>query len=171
MPDPGIGRSTQSAVYRAGSFGRRPLVPTDGTRLETAARRAMSRRGFAYVAGAAGGEATARANRSAFARWRVVPRMLVDTDERDQSVLLLGRRHESPLLVAPIGVLSAAHPAADLGMARGSRMAGVTPVLSTQASVPMEDVATELGGSGHWFQLYWSSDDQLAESLVRRAEA
>ncbi|MGL5815985.1 MAG: alpha-hydroxy-acid oxidizing protein [Phycicoccus sp.] len=171
MPDPGIGRVTQSAIYRAGSFGRRPLVPTDGTRLEAAARRAMSRRGFAYVSGAAGGEATAHANRAAFARWRVVPRMLVDTAERDQSARLLGRRHESPLLVAPIGVLSAAHPGADLAMARGARTAGVTPVLSTQASVPMEDVATELGGSGHWFQLYWSSDDQLAESLVRRAEA
>ncbi|MGL5928838.1 MAG: alpha-hydroxy-acid oxidizing protein [Dermatophilaceae bacterium] len=171
MPDSGIGRVTQSAIYRAGSYGARPLVPTDGTRLETAARRTMSRRGFAYVAGAAGGEATARANRAAFARWRVVPRMLADIGERDQSALLLGRRHESPLLLAPIGVLSSAHPEADLGMARGARAAGVTPVLSTQASVSMEVVAAELDDRGHWFQLYWSSDDELAASLVRRAEA
>lgn len=171
MTTPGFGRAAQSAIYRAGSFGRRPLVPTDGARLEEAARARMSRRGYAYVAGAAGGEATARANRAAFERWRVVPRVLVDTTERDQSVELLGRRHESPLLLAPIGVLSSAHADADLGMARGARAAGVTPVLSTQASVPMEEVAAELGGAGHWYQLYWSSDDDLAESLVRRAEA
>ena len=171
MPDAQLGRVVQSAIYRAGAFGRRPEVPTDGTQLETAARRVMSRRGFAYVAGSAGSEATARANREAFDRWQVVPRMLVDTRERDQSVELFGRRHPSPFLVSPIGVLSMAHADADLAVARGARDQGVTPVLSTQASVPMEDVARELGGSGHWYQLYWSSDDDLVESLVSRAEA
>ena len=171
MVAPGIGRLAQSAVYRAGSFGRRPAVPTDGTRLEEAAERVMSRRGFAYVAGSAGGEASARANRAAFERWRVLPRMLVDTAERDLSVELFGRRHPSPLLVSPIGVLSAAHPDADLAVARAARGQGVTPVLSTQASVPMETVAAELGGHGFWYQLYWSNDDDLAASLVRRAEA
>lgn len=171
MSAPDLGRSIQSAIYRAGSFGRRPVVPTDPARLEAAAEQAMSRRGFAYVAGAAGGEATARADRAAFDRWRVVPRVLVDTRERDLSVELLGRRHPTPFLVAPVGVLSAAHPEADLAVARGARAAGVTPVLSTQASVPMEEVAAALGGTGHWYQLYWSSDDDLARSLVQRAEA
>ncbi len=167
----GIGRVAQSAIYRAGSFGHRPAVPTDGARLEAAAERAMSRRGFAYVAGSAGSEATARANREAFGRWQVVPRVLVDTSERDLSVELLGRRHDAPLLVSPIGVLSAAHRDADLAVARAARAQGVTPVLSTQASVPMEAVADALGGTGFWYQLYWSRDDDLCASLVRRAEA
>jgi lactate 2-monooxygenase len=171
MPKAGLGRTVQGAIYRAGAFGQRPKVPTDGARLEEAARRAMSRRGFAYVAGSAGSEATARANREAFDRWRIVPRFLVDTTGRDQSVELFGRRHPSPFLVAPIGVLSMAHPDADLAVARGAREQQVTPILSTQASVPMEDVARELAGSGHWYQLYWSSDDDLVESLVSRAEA
>ena len=171
MPLPDVGRATQSAIYRAGTFGRRPKVPTDGTALEAAARRTMSRRAFAYVAGSAGGEATARANRTAFDRWQVVPRLLVDTAERDLGVDLFGRRHLTPLLVSPIGVLSAAHADADLAMARGAREQGVTPVLSTQASVPMEEVAATLGGSGHWYQLYWSRDQDLAASLVRRAQA
>ncbi len=166
-----IGRAAQSAVYRAGALGHRPAVPTDAVRLEAAARRAMSRRAFAYVAGSAGGEAAARANREAFDRWRVVPRVLVDTTDRDLSVHLLGRRHPTPLLASPVGVLSAAHQDADLAAARGARAAGVTPVLSTQASVPMEEVAAELEGTGHWYQLYWSKDDDLTESLVRRAEA
>ncbi len=166
-----IGRAAQSAIYRAGSFGRRPAVPTDGAALEAGARRAMSRRAFAYVAGSAGGESTARANRAAFGRWQVVPRVLVDTTGRDLSVDLLGRRHDSPFLVAPIGVLSMAHADADLAVARAARAARVMPVLSTQASFPMEDVAAELGGTGHWYQLYWSSDDDLVGSLVERAEA
>ncbi|NUO92720.1 MAG: lactate 2-monooxygenase [Dermatophilaceae bacterium] len=171
MPDVGLGRTVQSAIYRAGAFGHRPEVPTDGTQLETAARKVMSRRGFAYVAGSAGSEASAAANVAAFARWRVVPRMLVDTTQRDLGVELFGRRHESPFLVAPIGVLSMAHHGADLAVARGAREQGVTPIVSTQASVPMEDIARTLAGSGHWYQLYWSSDDELVESLVSRAEA
>ncbi|HEU5144367.1 MAG TPA: alpha-hydroxy-acid oxidizing protein [Dermatophilaceae bacterium] len=171
MPLSGFGRTVQSAIYRAGAFGRRPAVPTDGNRLEELARGAMSQRAFAYVAGSAGSEATARANRAAFDRWTVVPRMLVDTSERDTSVELFGRRHDSPLLVAPIGVLSAAHPEGDFGVARGAREQGVTTIISTQASAPMEAIASELGGSGHWYQLYWSSDDELVASLVGRAEA
>ena len=171
MPYTEVGRAAQSAIYRAGTYGRRPRVPTNGQALEEAARRSMSRRGFAYVAGSAGGESTARANLSAFDRWRVVPRMLVDTSERDLGVELFGRHHTSPLLVAPIGVLSTAHPDADLAVARGAREQGVLPVLSTQASVPMERVAEELGGSGHWYQLYWSRDDDLVASLLERAEA
>src|SRR6476469_9084473 len=171
MPFTEIGKAAQSAIYRAGTFGRHPKVPTDGNALEEAARRAMSRRGFAYVAGSAGGEATATANRAAFARWQVVPRMLVDTSERDLGVELFGRRHESPLLVAPIGVLSSAHADADLAVARAAREQQVTPILSTQASVPMEDVAAALGGGRHWYQLYWSRDDDLVASLVRRSQA
>jgi lactate 2-monooxygenase len=171
MPQEGIGRTVQSVIYRAGAFGRRPAVPTDGTQLEAAARKVMSKRGFAYVAGSAGSEASADGNVAAFSRWRTVPRMLVDTTERDTSVELFGRRHESPLLVAPVGVLSMADDAADLAVARGAREQRVTPILSTQASVPMEDVARALGGSGHWYQLYWSSNDELVESLVARAEA
>ncbi|MDN5766825.1 MAG: alpha-hydroxy-acid oxidizing protein [Humibacillus sp.] len=171
MPLSGFGRAVQSAIFREGVFGRRPAVPTDGTRLEDAARRAMSRKGFAYVAGSAGSEATARANLAAFDRWRVVPRMLVDTSERDTGVTLFGRHHQSPLIAAPVGVLSMAHSEADLAAARGAREQGVTHVISTQASVPMEQIARELAGSGHWYQLYWSSDDELFESLVRRAEA
>ena len=89
--------------------------------------------------------------------------MLVDTAGRDLGVDLFGRRHATPLLVSPIGVLSAAHADADLAVARGAREQGVIPVLSTQASVPMEQVAAELGGSGHWYQLYWSRDADLAD--------
>ncbi|MER7073379.1 alpha-hydroxy-acid oxidizing protein [Terrabacter sp. NPDC000476] len=171
MVSQGFGRAVQSAIYGAGALGRRPAVPTDHDRLETEARKAMSRRGFAYVAGSAGSEATARANVAAFDRWQVVPRLLVDTTERDTGVELFGRRHESPFLVAPVGVLSAAHADADLAVARGAREQRVTQVISTQACAPMERIAEELGGSGHWFQLYWSSDDDLAASLVARAEA
>lgn len=44
-------------------------------------------------------------------------------------------------------------------------------IISTQASYPMKDIARELGDQERWFQLYWSSENTVVESFVRRAEA
>jgi isopentenyl diphosphate isomerase/L-lactate dehydrogenase-like FMN-dependent dehydrogenase len=44
-------------------------------------------------------------------------------------------------------------------------------IFSNQASVPMETCATAMGGAARWFQLYWSTIDELVESFVQRAEA
>ncbi|HEU5043622.1 MAG TPA: alpha-hydroxy-acid oxidizing protein [Nocardioidaceae bacterium] len=166
-----LGRAAQAAIYRSGALGTRPEVPVSPARLERVARRRMSRRAWAYVAGSAGQERTARANLEAFARFRIVPRMLRDVAARDLRVDLFGQTLPAPYLLAPIGVLEMAHRDADLAVARAARELGLPMVLSTQASVPMERVARELGDAPRWFQLYWSSNDDLVESLVARAEA
>ncbi len=169
--DPGPARLRQIDVYLRGVRGRRPVVPLDLARLERRARRAMSRRGFAYLAGGAGLESTLVENRAAFERQRIVPRMLRDVSARDTSVELFGRRHPSPFLLAPIGVLELAHADADLAAARAAAAERVPMIFSNQASVPMERCAAAMGDSERWFQLYWSTSDELVASFVGRAEA
>jgi len=161
----------QTDIYLAGARGRRPAVPVSFAALEKAARRKLSRRAFAYIAGGAGDESTLRANREAFERWRIVPRMLRDVAERDTSVELFGRRLPAPLVVSPVGVLELAHPHKDFGIARAAASLGLPMIFSSQASVSMERCAAAMGSGPRWFQLYWSKDDELAESFVRRAEA
>ena len=151
--------------------GRRPVVPVAAERLEAAAREAMREEAWAYVAGGAGAESTLRANRDAFERWRIVPRVLTDVSRRDLSVELFGRRLPAPLLLAPIGVLEMAHPEADLAVARAAAAEGGPFLFSSQASVAMESCAAAMGDAPRWFQLYWSESDALVESFVRRAEA
>jgi isopentenyl diphosphate isomerase/L-lactate dehydrogenase-like FMN-dependent dehydrogenase len=168
---PGAGRRRQDEVYRAGVYGRRPLVPTAARALQRRARRALSAAAYSYVAGGAGGETTQRANRAAFDRWAVVPRVLRDVSSRDTSVELFGRRLPAPVLLAPVGALELVHPEADLAVARAAADLGVPFVFSNQASVAMEECAAAMGGSPRWFQLYWSTSDELVESLVGRAEA
>jgi lactate 2-monooxygenase len=165
------GLQQQTSIYAAGVSGRRPRVPTDATMLEERAREAMSAEAFAYVAGGAGTGATMRANRAAFDRWRIVPRMLRDVSERDTSVELFGRTLPSPFLIAPIGVLEMAHREAERAVARAVRDLGLPMVYSNQASVPMEEVTEILGDAPRWFQLYWSTREELVESFARRAEA
>ncbi|GAA1841190.1 alpha-hydroxy-acid oxidizing protein [Microlunatus capsulatus] len=167
----GIGRARQNAVYRAGVLGHRPGVPTDADALERRARRVMSREAWAYVAGGAGSGATMQHNREAFARHRVVPRVLHGVVERDLGTTLLGVRHRSPLLVAPVGAADLVRPDADVLIAEGADAAGVGYVFSNQGGSPMERTATAMGSTPFWYQLYWSSDKDLVDSLIGRAEA
>ena len=103
------GRERQAEIFLGGAVGHRARVPFDFGALEQRARSSMTSEAFAYVAGAAGAEETMRANRRAFERIAIVPRMLLDVSARDTSVELFGRRLPAPVLLAPIGVLELAH--------------------------------------------------------------
>lgn len=166
----GIGRSSQSTVYRDGASGAKPAVPTRWDDLVAAAERAMTPDAWAYIAGSSGRETTADANTAAFERRRILPHVLRDVSSRDLSVELFGHRYPAPVIAAPVGVLELVHRDADLAIARAAASLGLPAVLSSQASIPMERVAAEGGGGPLWFQLYWSRDDELVESLVARAE-
>lgn len=165
----------QQAIYRDGMAGRRPRVPVDYAELEDAARARLSSEAFAYIAGGAGRESTMAANRAAFERWRIVPRMLRDVAMRDTSIELFGRRYPQPFILCPIGVLEMAHDEADIAVARAAASRGVPMIFSNQASRSMEACAQAMDDSTkaapRWFQLYWSKSDALVESLVGRAEA
>jgi isopentenyl diphosphate isomerase/L-lactate dehydrogenase-like FMN-dependent dehydrogenase len=161
----------QTEVYLGGVSGRRPKVPVGFEALEARAREAMREEAFAYVATGAGSESTIRANRAALDAWRIWPRVLRDVGERSMETELFGRRIPAPLLVAPIGVLEMAHREADLAVARAAAAEGIPYVFSNQASKPMEACAAAMGDAPRWFQLYWSTSDDLVASLVSRAEA
>ena len=132
------GSQVQNAIYLAGG-AEWPLTAADW---EAAARTKLEAGPFGYIAGGAGSEATVRANLEAFERRRLRPRMLVGTAERDLSVEVLGLRSPVPFLLAPIGVLSIAHPDAELAVARASKATGVPLLLSSAASSSLEDVAS-----------------------------
>ncbi|HSC73988.1 MAG TPA: alpha-hydroxy-acid oxidizing protein [Gaiellaceae bacterium] len=124
-----------------------------------------------YIAGGAGAESTMRANREAFERRRLRPRMLGAHSERDLAVEVLGTPSPFPFLLAPVGVLSIAHPDGELAPARAAAGARVPFVLSTAASHSIEEIAEAMGDAPRWFQLYWVSNRDVVASLVRRAEA
>jgi isopentenyl diphosphate isomerase/L-lactate dehydrogenase-like FMN-dependent dehydrogenase len=110
------------------------------------------------------------ANRHSFDRYPLFPRMLTDVSERDLSTTVLGKKHATPLMLAPLGVQEILHPDAELAVARAAADVGVPMTLSTVSSYPMEQVKSELGDTTGWYQLYWPNDDELATSLVQRAE-
>lgn len=161
----------QDGVYADATEGRLPSLPYHHEQLRDLAAERMEPGPFGYVEGSAGRERTADANVDAFSRYALRPRSLRPGAEHsgDLGVTLFGRRYPSPLLTAPIGVLEQVHGESELEVARGANPVGVPMVLSTASSTPMEEVAE--AADEWWYQLYWPSDDELAESFVRRADA
>lgn len=159
----------QNEIYLQGLGGSVPPFTTDPNALEQSARDRLGPGPFWYVAGGAGSGATVKANRDAFERVRIVPRMLTDATERHLGVSVLGTELPAPVMLAPVGVQSILHPDGELATARAAAGLGVPMVLSTASSHTIEEVAEASGDGPRWFQLYWPNDPDVCASLLERA--
>jgi lactate 2-monooxygenase len=158
-------------IYAAGMLGgRKPARPVDWRELERDAYAMLSRGPRGYIQGGAGRGHTIRANREAFEEWRIVPRMLRDVSERTLERTVLGTKLSAPVLLAPIGVQTVAHPDGELASARACAHMGVPLIASTAASHTIEQIAEAAGEQSCWYQLYWPRDRELARSFIERAE-
>jgi lactate 2-monooxygenase len=165
-----FGIQRQMEIYEQGLMGIAPSVPLAYEELEAEAGRKLKPAAFAYVAGGAGAEWTMRANRDAFAQWRIVPRVLSDVQNRDLSITLFDEKLPTPLLLAPVGVLGIVHPEAELAAGRAAVKLGMPFIASTVSSFPLEEIGSAMGSSPHWFQLYWPAHQDLAASFLSRAQ-
>src|SRR5919201_513234 len=161
------GTQVQNEIYISGESP----WPVGAEEWEARAAEQLEAGPFGYIAGGAGAESTLRANREAFERRRLRPRMLGAHTERDISVEVLGTASPFPFLLAPVGVLSIAHPDGELAPARAAAATRLPFVLSTAASHSIEEIADAMGDAPRWFQLYWVNDRDVVASLVGRAEA
>ncbi len=163
----------QNAIYGAGLRGVLPKLPVDFATLVQRATAAMPPHVLNYVQGGCGDEFTQDQNAEAFHHWGIVPRMMVNTNKRDLSTELFGHAYNTPLFMAPIGVtgICSADQHGDIAAAQASAKTGVPMIVSTLGNDTMEDVAKHLGDVPAFFQLYTPRNKDLAESLVRRAEA
>jgi L-lactate dehydrogenase (FMN-dependent) and related alpha-hydroxy acid dehydrogenases len=97
--------------------------------------------------------------------------MLTGNLARDASVDVLGTPSPVPFFLAPIGVLSIAHPDGELAVARAAAQLRIPFTLSSAASHSIEEIAEAMGDAPRWFQLYWVNDREICASFVSRAEA
>ncbi|MFJ1990832.1 alpha-hydroxy acid oxidase [Streptomyces asiaticus] len=121
-----------------------------------------------FVAGGSGDELTLAANRAAFDRTFLVPRVLRDVSRCATDATLLGRPAALPLAVAPVAYHRLVNEDGELATARAAKAAGVPFAVSTLSSVPVEEI-TAVGGAV-WFQLYWLRDGARTLELARWAE-
>jgi isopentenyl diphosphate isomerase/L-lactate dehydrogenase-like FMN-dependent dehydrogenase len=159
-------------IYLGPDGGAKPPIPADFGELERLAMERLDPDAAAYIGAGAGTEATTRANREAFDRRRLWPRMMRDVTGRDLSTRILGTTTPAPVFLSPIGAQSLADPEGELASARAAAAVGLPLIASSVAHFTLEQIA-DAGGpeAPRWFQLYWPTDDELAASFVARAAA
>lgn len=94
-----------------------------------------------FLDGGASGEETLRANRAAFARWALRPRLMSGAGEPDLTTSFLGIDLSMPVLTAPFGADRLLHPDGQCAVARANVKAGVASVVPEAGSFSWEDVA------------------------------
>ena len=161
----------QLGIYAAGMFAQQtPPITTNLARLEDQAAEKLSPEALGYIVASAGSGSTARANRAAFDKWAIAPRMLRSSAARDHACTVLGTEMPAPLLIAPVGIQTLAHPEGELATVRAAAELGVPYIHSTQASHSFEQIAEAGGDAPRWYQLYWPTDESVLLSFLQRAK-
>ena len=137
---------------------------------ESFARKHISHGAWERIQGGAADEITVRWNCEAYQHIRLRPRVLVDVSKLDTRVKLLGQELPFPLVLAPTGAQGFVYPEGELAVARGAGAAKAILVISSSASMRVEEVARAATGTV-WFQLYVQPDRGFTRELVQRAEA
>ncbi len=140
------------------------------TDYEALARERLTEQAWAYLSGGAADEWTLRENCAAFQRLTMRTRVLQDLKDGNTRLDLFGHRFNSPIFLAPVAYHKLFHPDGELATALAASAMQTGMVVSTQASVSIEDIARE-ATAPLWFQLYIQRNRDFTQDLVRRAEA
>ena len=146
------------------------MEPINLNDYEILAQTRMDPTAWDFYQGGSDDEVTLRANRTAFERIRLRPRMLVDVSNVELSTTVLGTPVSMPVIVAPTAYQCMAHPEGECTTAQGVGMAGTLMTASTFATRSVEEIANAASGP-LWFQLYTYRTPELSEMVIRRAEA
>src|SRR5580704_4465074 len=137
---------------------------------EPVARQNVPPAHFGYMASGLDDEVTLRANREGFLKFQLNPHRLNDVSKVDTSVELFGTKYDSPIFVCPTGGNQFFHPDGELAVAKAARAGNHLQILSTSSNYSVDDV-TKARGAPIWFQLYASPQWEVAQALIRKADA
>ncbi|KAH9040227.1 FMN-dependent alpha-hydroxy acid dehydrogenase [Lactarius hengduanensis] len=126
---------------------------------------------YMYTFGSAGTSNTCRNNLEALRQWRIIPRMLRNTTDRNLETTLFGVKLPSPVLIAPVGVQGILHKDGELATASAAASVGVPFIMSTASTRSIEAVAKANGDGHRWYQLYWPRSNEVTLSILGRAKA
>ncbi|KAI6081841.1 FMN-dependent alpha-hydroxy acid dehydrogenase [Hypoxylon rubiginosum] len=160
----------QRELFWGPNEGKHPPFNTHPDKLRETAKERLSQSGWHYASCNAGLSWTHYANRQAFYRHQIIPRMLVDTTKRDTTTTIFGHRVAAPIGFAPIGINRIYHATGELSPAKVAGELNLLYCLSSAGSYSIENVARANGkDSPRFYQLYWSPDDAVTLSMLQRA--
>ncbi len=125
---------------------------------------------WGYLCAGANDELTLRSNVDAWQRIELRYRTMVDVTERSTATTVLGTPVASPVLIAPTALQRLCHPEGEIAMARAAEAAGTIMVVSTTATIALDEVMAATTAP-KWFQVYIYQGRDYTRELVKRAAA
>jgi isopentenyl diphosphate isomerase/L-lactate dehydrogenase-like FMN-dependent dehydrogenase len=133
---------------------------------EEYAKQKLHKLAYDFIAGGVEDEQTLRANRAAFERHFLVPRVMVDVTSVDTSTTILGTKMNVPLIIAPTGGKNLVLPNADEFVAQAAAATN-TPICT---AVGTRKIIEEGKPITWWSNTTGSKDKQSAIDYARRIE-
>jgi 4-hydroxymandelate oxidase len=137
---------------------------------ERHARNHLNDAAWAYLQGGAADELTFAANCDAWRKLELWPRVLADVRGGNTRCTLFGDTLAHPIILAPVATQRVFHTEGEAASVLAAGVMEGVAVVSTQASLPLEQVAENAKGV-LWFQLYWQGSRYATLALLKRAEA
>jgi 4-hydroxymandelate oxidase len=178
---PGQASAQSRDVLRGSRRARGPdgITTTPGDALdmfefEPGARNAVLGQGapahWGYLESGVDGDVTRDANHTAYTRYNIRVKRLIDARKVDTSVKIFGETWGSPVFICPVSSLGAYNPEAGVAVARAAGKRKHQMILSTVDNASVADV-NKARGAPAWFMLYPTDDFAVTQALVSRAEA
>jgi 4-hydroxymandelate oxidase len=136
---------------------------------EAAARERLPKVEYDYIAGGATDEISVERNRRAYESWALRPRVLCDVSALDLSTTVLGTKVSLPVLIAPCGGHTKAHPEGEFATYRAAATCGTVFAVSANASADFGQLARAASGR-LWLQLYPFRDKDMTKDWLKRAK-
>jgi isopentenyl diphosphate isomerase/L-lactate dehydrogenase-like FMN-dependent dehydrogenase len=148
------------------TYSEEVMGPVNLHEIEDVAKKKIHKLAYDFIAGGVEDEITLRANREAFTRIQLRPRVMVDVSRIDPSLELLGRKMEYPIILAPTGGKELVIPDGDLTAAKG---AAATKTIYVVGSGGFK---RDLGeGAPQWWQnTIGQSTKELAQGFAKRSQ-
>ncbi|KAK2590906.1 hypothetical protein QQS21_011404 [Conoideocrella luteorostrata] len=154
------------------------ILNVNDVKAAAARKLAVTAREF-YDAGS-GDQVTVAENSTAYSKYRLRPRVLVDVSQTDTSVSVFGQKIAFPLCVSPAGIQAMAHPDGELATSRACAKRGIHMGVSSFSNHAVEEVRAAGREAGppppvaaplqHAMQLYTMQDRSAQLRIIQRAE-
>ena len=142
------------------------MVPVNLHEFEPIAKEKLHKLAYDFIAGGVEDEFTLRANREAFERLRLRPRVMVDVSSVDPSVELFGGKLDFPILLAPTGGKNLVIRDADAICGRAAAEARTHYMVGS----PMERLTKEGIQLNWWRNTTGQSNREDAQNYARSVE-
>lgn len=138
--------------------------------LRAEAKRKIPRFAFEYLDGGCNEDVNLNKNTTELREVELKPYYLNAHTSSELKTELFGQVYDAPFGIAPVGLQGLMWPNAPEILAKAAFQHNIPFVLSTVSTSSIERIS-EITGGRAWFQLYHPAEDQIRNSIIKRAEA